>query len=361
MARVGILTFTNTANYGALFQALALQEVIKQMGFEAQILNYNCKAVSSREKPTLISPSAVLHPRGALRKLTFYRPRKIRYRSFRQFEQTHCNLSSPSDSLEELVGETDVIVVGSDQVWNLKCTGGDLSFFLGDRTFAEMGKVAYAASFGEHPIPEEYRQSIALALDDFDSVSVREQFSVREVHSLTGSTVTTVLDPTLLLDRAVWDKYAQETSERYVFAYVVDETDRLLEAAHREAQKRGIPLVVVKGYSARGPKGWDIIYENDASPGRFLSLIGGAEVVFTSSFHGFCFSLIFEKDVWFDTKEGQDFSRSRIADLAQKLGICGRYIGDEVEGRQIDYKSLDETLTAERNKSLSFLKRALSN
>ena len=50
----------------------------------------------------------------------------------------------------------DKFVVGSDQVWNLKCHGYDGAFFL-DFVSDDSKKVAYAASFGTYDInPDEY-------------------------------------------------------------------------------------------------------------------------------------------------------------------------------------------------------------
>ena len=44
MKKVALLTFFSTENYGAILQALALQEVIKNMGYEVDLIDYNPKS-----------------------------------------------------------------------------------------------------------------------------------------------------------------------------------------------------------------------------------------------------------------------------------------------------------------------------
>ena len=49
--KVGIITYHNVINYGAVLQALALQESIKELGGEPEIINYTPIKVFSVYKP----------------------------------------------------------------------------------------------------------------------------------------------------------------------------------------------------------------------------------------------------------------------------------------------------------------------
>lgn len=40
MKKIGILTFHWATNYGAVLQSYALQEALKELGYEVQIINY---------------------------------------------------------------------------------------------------------------------------------------------------------------------------------------------------------------------------------------------------------------------------------------------------------------------------------
>ena len=48
--RIGVLTYTNTTNYGAILQSIALKRVIEGFNYECDIINYSCEAVKKRER-----------------------------------------------------------------------------------------------------------------------------------------------------------------------------------------------------------------------------------------------------------------------------------------------------------------------
>lgn len=45
-SKVGIVTFHNGSNFGAALQTYALQEVVKKLGFEVKIVNYDNHFIS---------------------------------------------------------------------------------------------------------------------------------------------------------------------------------------------------------------------------------------------------------------------------------------------------------------------------
>ena len=72
-------------------------------------------------------------------------------------------------------------VVGSDQVWNLELTGGDLNYFL---PFVEPEcRISYAASVG-HVGDNIDKKIFEEKLSLFDSISVREKELADMINSL---------------------------------------------------------------------------------------------------------------------------------------------------------------------------------
>ena len=54
--KIGILTFQNTTNYGAVLQTYALQHFFqKSSGMQVEVINYLNKAVTERESPVSFS------------------------------------------------------------------------------------------------------------------------------------------------------------------------------------------------------------------------------------------------------------------------------------------------------------------
>ena len=63
LKHVGILTFSNTVNYGASLQACALRRAVESLGCDCEILNYSNRELDDRELGTHFS----LSPSGAAR------------------------------------------------------------------------------------------------------------------------------------------------------------------------------------------------------------------------------------------------------------------------------------------------------
>ena len=51
MKKVGIITFHQAINYGAVLQAYALKEVCDELGYEAHIVNYADSDVVEKPEP----------------------------------------------------------------------------------------------------------------------------------------------------------------------------------------------------------------------------------------------------------------------------------------------------------------------
>ena len=106
----------------------------------------------------------------------------------------------------------------------------------------------------------------------------------------------------------------------------------------------------------------------DVGPCEFISLIEHADYVCTDSFHGCCFSVMFEKQfapfLRFSSKDRKS-QNSRVMDFLKKTGlehlICTKENNlDTILSTEIDYKSVNSILELEREKSFSYLKTALS-
>ena len=51
MEKIGIMTFHRALNYGAVLQAYALQQVLRSLGKDAQIIDYRCKRIEKLYAP----------------------------------------------------------------------------------------------------------------------------------------------------------------------------------------------------------------------------------------------------------------------------------------------------------------------
>ena len=134
-----------------------------------------------------------------------YGPLKARYERFEAFSRENLNISGRRyQSLEELRAELpyDVLLSGSDQIWNPKIFPDgrfDPVFFRG---LLHKRKIAYAPSFGIPASLTAWRRSCGPIWSP-SHLSVRERQGQGIVRDITGKDVPVVLDPTLLLENGL--------------------------------------------------------------------------------------------------------------------------------------------------------------
>lgn len=88
-----------------------------------------------------------------------------------------------------------------------------------------------------------------------------------------------------------------------------------------------------------------------------------ADFVVTNSFHGICFSLIFEREFYINLlKDSKIVTNSRLQGILAQFGLKKRGI-DEIEDLtdldKIDYEKVNELKAKRKEHSLKFLKEAL--
>lgn len=95
----------------------------------------------------------------------------------------------------------------------------------------------------------------------------------------------------------------------------------------------------------------------DAGPREFLTYIRDAEMIFTNSFHGTVFSILFQKKFYSVYKEN-----GRISNLLAFLNLEERHITAEdamnyADG--IDYTHVGDKLCNYRRQSVEYLKKGI--
>ncbi|MDR0965161.1 MAG: polysaccharide pyruvyl transferase family protein [Myxococcales bacterium] len=372
--RIGILTFHRALNYGAVLQAYALQQAISALdpALEVKIVDYRCPAI---EKTRELGQAG--YRRGLLLGTAihwFHHPLQARRRQhFEAFLRDHCSLSAPLDreELDTLNEGFDVLVSGSDQVWNPALTHGDPSFFL-DFAWPSLGRVAYAASYGVTALKSSQRAFTARHLASFSNdracLSVREKSGADIVEDLIGRRPSVVLDPTLLLTQADWAKLSvhspKEGQRPYVLIYNMVPTDHLIGFARTLARRTGCVLRLI-GHGLRHP---DIPHVRLPTPTEFIGLFQNAAYVVANSFHGISFALNFERPLFTEMTDATGKPNTRVRNLLEIAGLenrsldeQGRFVGgvDATSRTNIDWASVRERLSAERARSLDFLRTAL--
>jgi hypothetical protein len=214
----------------------------------------------------------------------------------------------------------DIVVVGSDQVWNLKITFGDLNYFLTDVHERDSCiKVSYAASADDEFEKNSAVKKIIFALKEFSAISVREEQLQLKLNNEFGITSSLVADPVFLHDIEFWSTFGimpKMEVDHYILYYVLTSNCVLEKQVLELSREKRIPIVVVHPMVTHISKCGNL--RNDVGPREFIGLIANADFIVTNSFHAFSFSLIFSKKIIFECLEG---TSNRISSLLRIMNI----------------------------------------
>lgn len=360
MKKIGILTFHDAHNYGAMLQCYALQRFLQLEGYYVEVIDYRPPFYQNQYRLHKIFPYIGKNPWRTIRNL-YYNVMMYNKRcnAFEKFHQQYIKLSAPLVN-NEIPSGYDVYIIGSDQVWNPILTEGFHRIFFCDFNFEKDEKryVSYAPSMEKHCFSKEEIDYLRNALKRFDAISIREGSMVSLLQSLTTKKIYTVLDPTLLVEQEIWNGIREECliDRPYVILYQIRESFQVRQRAEEIASCIGGEVVEL---TARIDKNYPIRYQT-ASPADFINLFRHASYVITTSFHGTAFSLIFNRP-FYTYKLGDNFD-SRSASLLTSVGLEGRMVlpEDEILLNEVDFTDANKKISKLRQFSRNFLIDALS-
>lgn len=382
MKKLGICVCYNHKNYGSQLQSYATTAELKRRNIDFEIIRYKKKITPQllmKYLPKLFDPvfinDRIIENYQKKIMMKFHKQLKsdneIRSNAFDRFSQERFKNLSPVyygyEGLQEQSKKYTAVMVGSDQLWSP--SGINSNFY--NLMFADNNtvKISYATSFGVAQIKPKYRKIYKTFLDRLNFISVRENSGKKLVESVSSNNAEVVVDPVLLLDDKQWleeipNKRLYE--EPYIFAYFLGKTPEYRQAVTEFAKKKGLKIVTephMDSYN-KADEGFGDYTPFDIGPAEFVNLIRNAEYVFTDSFHGSVFSVIYQKQFMvFNRYSDNSVSskNSRIDSFCANYGLSERRYGGDIFSveSKIDYPSVLEKVNEHRNSSKAFLDKAL--
>ena len=353
--KIGIVTYHRTNNYGAVMQALATRFVLEEMGHEAYYVDY--WPDYHKEKYELF-PKKKFDKFDILQKAIFllqlclhYRSKKNRIENFEKFFQTYIYpYCRPIDDTY------DIVVYGSDQIWRKHKELGDYNpVYFGENNIKTQRHISYAASMGILPDNDADKAKVKELVSHLEKMSVREEDLQQLLLSLGYTNVTLSLDPTLLLNSEQWDKHLPTEpykGDKYALIYILGGNAFDLKEVKKFTDSKGLKLIILRGYANTKETETNI---TSAGPIEFIRLIKNAEYVFSASFHGLAFSIIYGKQFFTSFKANS----GRAESLLNQLGIKGRLLPPKSPIPQdetpIDYNGVRKKLEEYRKEAFNFL------
>lgn len=310
--KVGILTFHAGLNHGGFLQAHALQEFLHELGHEVAIVNYH-NAEHWRVEHVLpwLVPQK---PRTCVRHFR-------KWRAFRK-DRSRLNLSPfirHSDEIASL--KLDVLVVGSDIVWNLELFGIDPAFFGGVNV---PHRIAYAPSFGWMSEDTDLPSPVKEYLKHFDRILVRDLRTQAILKRNVNSEYPLVVDPTLLpLSGDPSRPWKRQTPLPRVLVYAHGLEAHWQHAIELYSRESGWDILST-GYPTGLPGKLDL----NLGPFDWVDEINRSASIVTNTYHGTIYALLSGRP-FLSIRKGQ--SASRIESLLGQVG-CENRLVDKPEG-----------------------------
>lgn len=380
---IGLLLAQGT-NYGALLQSYATQVVVRKMGYETAIINYN----ASRRDLFRTEIEVFIHilkshignggNRKNMQKLDELHKRNKEERISAQKKFLHerfINRMMFHDykSLITFGKSLSAVLVGSDQSW----LPGSLFGVVRSFRFVpdSVRRISYATSLGVSEYPRYCWRNARKVWKSIDFLSVREEQGKKIIQQVCGKIpVSVVCDPTYLLTQSEWldlIPFQKLEEDKYVLCYFLGTDTKLFKMARDFANSKGLKLLSILTC--------EVVSEGDATfpdrlitgagPEDFVNFIRGAEYVLTDSFHGTAFSVINEKQffLFYPKRDYLKQSRnSRLDNIVRMWGLEDRLIVNKDTNwpprdvLPIDYNIVKKRVSDKRLESLEFLTKALT-
>lgn len=346
--RVGVISLYGLENFGNRLQNWAVHYALTERGYD---------------------PVNIIFPHRDLRAYLGHFVRETtriahrqhidiqRRRSFRQFD-SHMKRHTVyfRQQLQDIRKAYCCFVVGSDQIWSPY--SGRYHEFQFLNWASPKQKIALSPSFGVTHVPTDKQAAYAEWLTSFAELSVREDAGAKIIEDLTGRKARVLIDPTLSIEANAWRRISSprlRPREPYVLTYFLGETDaEWITYISETASTHEARIISLLDRSD------SLMYT--AGPAEFLDLIDNAACVFTDSFHGSAFSLVFGVPlVVFPRRGGRFDVSSRLDTFLSTFALQDRLFGDSLtwDPFSCDYTEATEILSNQRAEYFAYLEGEL--
>lgn len=380
-------------NYGTKLQSYALCKAIESLNLvEPEVITlrgaWHGKTVKISRKKQLLDVLKTYKLRSLRKILDFvrwsYEFKIIRQNAssfkdadakknalFLKFDE-HIPYSKEVYTLEDVregkLSDYDMVLVGSDQVWNAPRVGC-LDVYMCDFLHQKRSGLSYAASFAIDTIPENLKDDYTKYIQNMKTLLVREARGVELCRQLGRDDARHVVDPTLLLEGKDYEDLTTRPTALvgdgdYVLVYSLTSSMKIYREASKLAKRNNCKMVMLKRVPCPplASSFRDAIDLLEVGPAEFISLIRYAKCVVTGSYHALMFSLLMHTNfyIYMDDASAEN---SRLLSSLAMFGL-EKQLHYETSSLPkalpiIDYTKVEPILKAKREESLELLKQSI--
>lgn len=354
--KIGIITHHYVKNYGAYLQARALMGVLESLEPDADIsiINY------IEKKHWYKNIIHILHFRVGKDNIKSYIEKVKQLFMFSKYEHSLSHSKRAYNVLQIEQLRNDVIIIGSDEVWNIHSSGfNPLKFGYG---FSQNTKLAtYAPSAGAVTDETVVPDKVIEGLKNIKYLSARDNETKKYVKRAVDKDAQKVLDPTLLynFDREIDEQGIMPLPYKYILIYDCKLTKEQIQSLKSYALKNDLKII----------GGGDCMeYYDDIhislTPYEWVSLFRNAEMVITGTFHGTVFSIKYRKNfVSYPTEKNRiNKIKSLLSDMELEKRLLS--LGKEEKlitllEEYINYDKAYVQIDKRKKESIDFLKNVI--
>jgi hypothetical protein len=364
--KIGILTYHFSNNYGALFQAYGLKNFLTELGHDVNFVNYHPDHIETGGDLNINnifkkSGLKVIYLKLTSLKEKYFGNKNIK-EGFYNFRKDFLGIKGKEYKtlldIEKAKLEYDILICGSDQIWNpSEHFGVDPVYFLDFNTISKkIIKISYAPSFGKSNLDEKYYAQLKKLVNRLDYISVREKSGVDILKQLTKKDISLVPDPTVLISdyKKIMKKY-DDIADDYIFCYYLRSRENIGEVSEYIAQQFKYKIYSPHNSHRRWKEIGETVYP---CPRQWLDLLFNSKIVITNSFHGTMLSILLNKPFIVVGIAGEKAKyNERVQNLLSQCGLEHRLI-NEFNKTKINQLKKTEINWAEVNEKISDMKKS---
>ncbi len=350
--KIGILTHHYVKNFGAYMQAKALLSEINEMYPNAKVefINYRVKM---HERATAVHFFGFKPKRGDTL-IGFLE--KIRLFYTHQNAEKSLPQSVRVNSASEINGlDYDLIIVGSDEVWNFNDIAySPIKFGYG----LKCPHVSYSASVGGSSAQDDnILTEVKIGVNSFRKISVRDDKTEEFVKSISDHMVIRTLDPVYLYSYklTVRKKIKNIVNEKpYILIYDCRLENKQVEELTTYAKNNNYQILGAGEYR----KWYSTVSTTNITPYEWAYLFQNALAVVTGTFHGTSFAIKYNRTfVSYLTEQNRI---NKVGSLLSEFKLTNRIVDStgeiiKVLDQPIDYKDVNEILEKKKTTSIAYL------
>lgn len=308
---IAVITVPDSSNCGSFLQAFAMKTFLESYGHHVTFI----KTRSSKYvrqlfyTPSLLIRSIIKWPVIGYKRWLFW---KNSYKMFSLAWKDHLTIK------ESDINDFDLIVLGSDEIWNVKTAVFNRPIFWGD---GHENVVAYAVSCGRATIKDfEGKQNLIECMKRIPAIFPRDESTNNIVTYYTGKGRSCVCDPTLLIRwEDIETALPTALSDDYLMVYAYSVSDKMKDNIIKYAKANKLRIVSICFFYMWADLNLSI------NPLQLFTTCKHASAIVTETFHGSIFAALSgSKFVSFPTG-----SKSKVVDFLKRAGCENRIISCE--------------------------------